>query len=66
MHRARALMRRTEPGRAYGELTAKHVQAFEAMLFRFLNARDGRLFPSLARLAEAVGCRLDRSTGDWP
>jgi hypothetical protein len=58
MHRARALMRRTEPGRAYGELTAKQVQVFEAMLFRFLNSRDGRLFPSLARLAEAVGCAV--------
>jgi hypothetical protein len=58
MHRARALMRRTESGKHYGELTAKSVQVFEALLFRFLNARDGRCFPSLARLAEAVGCAV--------
>jgi Helix-turn-helix domain len=58
MHRARAFMRRTAPGRAYGELTAKHVQVLEALVYGFLNSRDGRCFPSLARLAERAGCAI--------
>ncbi len=57
MHRARCFMRRTEPGRAYGELTAKHVQVLEALL-GFLNWKDGRCFPSLAKLAERAGCAI--------
>jgi Helix-turn-helix domain len=58
MHRARAFMRRTAPGRAYGELTAKHVQVLEALVYGFLNSRDGRCFPSLAKLAERAGCAV--------
>jgi hypothetical protein len=58
MHRARGFMRRTAPGRAYGELTAKHVQVFETLVYGFLNSRDGRCFPSLAKLAERAGCAI--------
>jgi DNA-binding transcriptional MocR family regulator len=58
MHRARAFMRRAQPGRAYGELTAKHVQVLETLVYGFLNSRDGRCFPSLAKLAERAGCAV--------
>jgi hypothetical protein len=58
LHCARGFMRRTAPGRAYGELTAKHVQVFEALVYGFLNSRDGRCFPSLAKLAERAGCAV--------
>jgi hypothetical protein len=51
-------MRRTAPGRAYGELTAKHVQVLEALVYGFLNSRDGRCFPSLAKIAERAGCAV--------
>jgi Helix-turn-helix domain len=58
LHRARCFMRRTAPGRAYGELTAKHVQVFETLVYGFLNSRDGRCFPSLTKLAERAGCAV--------
>jgi Helix-turn-helix domain len=58
LHRARSFMRRTQAGRAYGQLTAKHVQVLEALVYGFLNSRDGRCFPSLAKLAERAGCAI--------
>ena len=58
LHRARSFMRRTAPGRAYGELTAKHLQVLEALVYGFLNSRDGRCFPSLAKIAERAGCAV--------
>ena len=58
MHRARGFMRRTAPGRAYGQLSAKFVQVFETLLYGFLNSRDGRCFPSLAKIAERAGCAV--------
>jgi helix-turn-helix protein len=58
LNRARGFMRRTAPGRAYGELTAKHVQVLEALVYGFLNSRDGRCFPSLAKIAERAGCAV--------
>jgi hypothetical protein len=51
-----ALMRRTEPGRAYGELTAKAVAVGLALLYVFHNTITGHCFPSYERLAEAAGC----------
>jgi hypothetical protein len=56
MHRARALMQRTAPGKHYGPVTAKALAVLEALLWRFHNAKDGRCFPSYPRIAEAAGC----------
>ena len=58
MHRARALMRRTEPGKHYGAITAKALAILEALLWRFHNVKDGRTFPSYATIAKAVGCAV--------
>jgi Helix-turn-helix domain len=55
-HRARCLMRRTEKGKHYGEITAKALAILKALLWRFHNATDGRCFPSYARIAEAADC----------
>jgi Helix-turn-helix domain len=54
--RARALMRATEKGKHYGEVTAKAYAVYAALLMGFHNCRDGRCFPSYERLAEAAGC----------
>jgi CRP-like cAMP-binding protein len=56
MHWARCLSRRTEKGRAYGQLTAKAVAVLEALLWAFHNARSGLCFPSYETIAEAAGC----------
>jgi hypothetical protein len=56
MHWARCLSRRTEQGRAYGEITAKAVAVLEALLWTFHNARSGLCFPSYERIAEAAHC----------
>ena len=56
MHRARCLARRTEKGRAYGQITAKAVAVLEAILWTFHNAGSGLCFPSYERIAEAAGC----------
>jgi len=40
MHLARCLSRRTEPGKAYGEITAKAVAVLEALLWAFHNGRN--------------------------
>jgi hypothetical protein len=53
---ARALMRRTEPGRHYGAVTAKAVAVLEALLWGFHNAGTGRCFPSYESIAERAGC----------
>ena len=52
---ARALMRRTEPGKAYGAITAKALAVLEALLWDFHNARSGLCFPSYDKIAEAAG-----------
>ena len=52
---ARALMRRTEPGKAYGQITAKALAVLEALLWSFHNAKSGLCFPSYERIAEAAG-----------
>ena len=56
MHLARCLSRRTEKGRAYGQITAKALAVLEAILWTFHNAGSGLCFPSYERIAEAAGC----------
>jgi hypothetical protein len=53
---ARALMRRTERGKAYGAVTAKALAVLEALLWGFHNARSGLCFPSYEKIAERAGC----------
>ena len=53
---ARALSRRTEPGRAYGALTAKALAVLHALLWGRHNATTGRCFPSYETIAEQAGC----------
>jgi hypothetical protein len=53
---ARALKRRTEPGKHYGELTDKFVAVLEALLFGFHNAATGRCFPSYEAIADKAAC----------
>ena len=56
MHWARCLSRRTEKGRAYGEITAKALAVLEALLWAFHNAKNGFCFPSYEKIAEAASC----------
>jgi hypothetical protein len=56
MHWARCLGRRTEKGKAYGQVTAKALAVLEALLWGFHNAKSGACFPSYERIAEAAGC----------
>jgi hypothetical protein len=56
IHWARCLSRRTEPGKAYGEVTAKALAVLEALLWAFHNARSGLCFPSYEKIAETAGC----------
>ncbi len=56
MHRARALMHKTEKGKHYGALTAKYVAVLEALLWSFHNARSGLCFPSYEKIAERAKC----------
>ena len=56
MHWARCLSRRTEKGKAYGEITAKALAVLEALLWAFHNARSGLCFPSYEAIAEAAHC----------
>jgi DNA-binding MarR family transcriptional regulator len=53
---ARALMCRTEKGKAYGQITAKALAVLEALLWGFHNARSGLCFPSYQTIAERAGC----------
>ena len=53
---ARALMRRTEKGKAYGQITAKALAVLEALLWGFHNARSGLCFPSYETIADRAGC----------
>lgn len=56
MHLARALLQRTEKGKAYGAITAKALAVLEALLWGFHNARSGLCFPSYEKIAEKAGC----------
>lgn len=53
---ARALSRRTEPGKHWGVLTAKFLAVLGALLFGFHNSKDGRCFPSYETIADRAGC----------
>src|SRR5271165_7418018 len=53
---ARALTRRTEKGKHYGQLTAKFLDVLEALLWHFHNARSGLCFPSYATIADRARC----------
>jgi len=53
---ARALMRRTEKGKAYGAITAKALAVLEALLWGFHNARSGLCFPSYEKIADRADC----------
>jgi Helix-turn-helix domain len=53
---ARARMRRTEKGKAYGQVTAKALAVLEALLWGFHNARSGLCIPSYETIAERAGC----------
>jgi hypothetical protein len=55
MHVARALMRRTVPGRAWGVLSAKCVTVLEALLHGF-HGRSGLAYPSYESIAERAAC----------
>jgi hypothetical protein len=55
-HLARCLMRRTEKGRAYGQVTAKAFAVLQALLWGFHNAKSGLCFPSYEAIADAAGC----------
>ena len=56
VHLARALMRRTEQGKHYGQITAKAFAVLQALLWGFHNAKSGLCFPSYEKIAEAAGC----------
>jgi AraC-like DNA-binding protein len=55
-HLARALMRRTERGKHYGQISAKAFAVLQALLWQFHNAKSGLCFPSYETLASAAGC----------
>jgi Helix-turn-helix domain len=52
----KALMHPTEPGKHWGEITAKARDVFEALLWGFHNARNGLCFPSYQTIAAKAGC----------
>jgi hypothetical protein len=56
MHLARCLMRRTEKGRAYGQIGAKAFAVLQTLLWCHHNAKSGRCYPSYQTIAEAAGC----------
>ena len=45
-----------DAARRDGRITRAAVDILRALLFTFANLKDGRCFPSYARLAEAAGC----------
>jgi hypothetical protein len=52
----KALMHPTEPGKHWGEITAKARDVFEALLWGFHNARNGLCFPSYQTIAAKARC----------
>jgi hypothetical protein len=53
---ARGWMRRTEPGKAYGEITAKFYAVLQSLLYDFHNAASGKCFPAYETIADRAGC----------
>lgn len=56
MQRARALLRKVEPGKHYGRLTAKMLDVLRVLLWDFHNARSGLCFPGYEAIAVKAGC----------
>lgn len=56
MARAKALMRATEAGKHYGDITAKAYAVLQALAWTFHNAGTGACFPSYEAISEAAGC----------
>jgi hypothetical protein len=54
----KALMHPTEPGKHWGEITAKARDVFEALLWGFHNARNGLCFPSYQTIAAKARCAV--------
>lgn len=54
--KARALMQRTEKGKAYGSISAKAYEVLRVLLWEFHNARTGLCFPSYESIAEKAKC----------
>lgn len=52
----RAKMQRSEPGKHYGEISAKSFAVFKALLWAFHNSKSGRCFPSYETIAEKADC----------
>lgn len=53
---ARSLSRRQEPGKAYGQITAKALAVLQALLWGFHNAASGCCYPSYEAIADRAGC----------
>jgi hypothetical protein len=53
---ARALMKRTQPGKHYGQITAKQFAILRTLLFDFHNAASGKCFPSYEAIQEKADC----------
>lgn len=53
---ARALMRKTDTGRAYGVITAKMYAVLGALVYGFHHGETGLCFPSYEAIAEKAGC----------
>ena len=53
------MTRRTERGKHYGQITAKQLEVFRALLWKFHNCVTGWCFPSYERIAEEAGCHRD-------
>src|SRR4051794_9349485 len=62
MARARVKMRPTEPGKHYGEITAKHFEVLRVLLWEFHNAVTGLCFPSYEAIAAKTCSGCARST----
>jgi Helix-turn-helix domain len=56
---ARRMTRPTEPRMHYGQITAKQLEVFRALLWKFHNCVTGWCFPSYERIAEEAGCHRD-------
>jgi hypothetical protein len=53
---ARALTRRTEPGKQYGVVTAKFLAVLRVLLWEFHNCHSGRCFPGYETIAQRADC----------
>jgi biotin operon repressor len=56
---ARKMTRPTAPGMHYGAITAKQLEVFRALIWKFHNCVTGWCFPSYEKIAEEAGCHRD-------